>query len=436
MLKLNRNARYLSTFKRKILSYEVIGDILAPETAVFLHGIIGSKRNWRTPTQQFIKLNPQYKGITIDLRGHGNSHNHTDTHTVDTCAKDLVTLFQHLEMNPTFLCGHSFGGKVVLAYLANQCQLGGQLPNHSWVLDSLPGSYTIHDVKSNEQSVANVFQILSSLPATFPNREWATLELQRHGVSKSVAQWLSTNIILTDDGIYKWSFDLPVLKSLFYDFCETDFWPFLNEYKHPQRINFLRAGKNPAWTPEVLKKFDDLTTSHPSIQLHHMPHAGHWMHVDDLQGLRTPSENNPSTSISNRSVNPFKSLPARPEMRKLTFPEPIRGYRIQEEISHIREPQTGRAQNLGKNENLEHIAKTIDDQINALLHHRRIISKLQFSNRSWPLMFDPAGHLIFLVLMTGGFKLKHLSNDLHITQNHITINHSLGKFFKEKTNHN
>jgi pimeloyl-ACP methyl ester carboxylesterase len=129
-----------NVLKNGLLAYDLIGNSSSPCTAVFLHGIVGSKRNWRTPCQQFILKNPMYKGITIDLRGHGDSHSHSNDHTLDNCAQDLTKLFNHLQINPELVCGHSFGGKVVLKYLANIYKTGERsFPKNSWILDSLPG---------------------------------------------------------------------------------------------------------------------------------------------------------------------------------------------------------------------------------------------------------------------------------------------------------
>lgn len=35
----------------------------------------------------------------------------------------------------------------------------------------------------------------------------------------------------------------------------------------------------------ILFRFDSLTTYNAHIHLHTMPHVGHWLHVEDLDGM-------------------------------------------------------------------------------------------------------------------------------------------------------
>jgi pimeloyl-ACP methyl ester carboxylesterase len=43
------------------------------KSIAFLHGILGNKKNWRTPAKEFLKLRPEYTAVTIDHRAHGGS---------------------------------------------------------------------------------------------------------------------------------------------------------------------------------------------------------------------------------------------------------------------------------------------------------------------------------------------------------------------------
>jgi hypothetical protein len=123
-------------------------------------------------------------------------------------------------------------------------------------------------------------------------------KLYNEGISKPIVQWLSTNITSTIDNngieVYKWKFNINVINQLFDDFCQTDLFPFLFEFSQNDiiknsnntnygNIHFLRAGKNPSWTNDILESFSKLTQTSSHIQLHHMSHVGHWVHVEDLQ---------------------------------------------------------------------------------------------------------------------------------------------------------
>ena len=42
-----------------------------PKSAVFLHGILGTRRNFRTPVNSFVRRFPEWKCTAYDHRGHG-----------------------------------------------------------------------------------------------------------------------------------------------------------------------------------------------------------------------------------------------------------------------------------------------------------------------------------------------------------------------------
>ena len=61
-------------------------------------------------------------------------------------------------------------------------------------------------------------------------------------------------------------------------------WHFLETYTGSGKIHFIRAGKNPSWTNEVLDHFT-VIKSNPNILLHEMSDVGHWIHAEDLHGM-------------------------------------------------------------------------------------------------------------------------------------------------------
>lgn len=111
------------------ISYEVYlhkskgGDAPPPpkRDALFMHGILGSKRNWRTPAKLLTQLSPELRVTTMDHRGHGMSHDMPGENTLEAAAADVRGIMQG-DQNMTaqklqLLAGHSFGGKVALIYL-------------------------------------------------------------------------------------------------------------------------------------------------------------------------------------------------------------------------------------------------------------------------------------------------------------------------------
>ena len=63
----DRNRGFLALEQAKGKSY----NHHRPKSAVFLHGILGTKRNFRSPVKSFINRYPEWKCIAYDHRGHG-----------------------------------------------------------------------------------------------------------------------------------------------------------------------------------------------------------------------------------------------------------------------------------------------------------------------------------------------------------------------------
>lgn len=86
------------------------------QTVVFLHGILGSLKNWRTPARKIVELKPHYQALVVDHRGHGDSDAGGPPHNLESCANDVHELLKKLNVKADIMCGHSFGGKIAMAY--------------------------------------------------------------------------------------------------------------------------------------------------------------------------------------------------------------------------------------------------------------------------------------------------------------------------------
>ena len=83
---------------------------------IFLHGILGTGRNWKTPAKRIVASHPHWQALLVDHRGHGASEEGGEPHDLESCAEDLNQLLHGLSLRPDVVCGHSFGGKVALAF--------------------------------------------------------------------------------------------------------------------------------------------------------------------------------------------------------------------------------------------------------------------------------------------------------------------------------
>ncbi|CAG8700367.1 6346_t:CDS:2 [Cetraspora pellucida] len=101
-------------------------------TLIILHGLFGSKQNWRSLAKVFAqRLNTRV--FTLDLRNHGESP-HSEVHNYEIMAKDVVSFMNEHHLKRTFVMGHSMGGKVAMTMALMQVAQIDQLI----VVDSAP----------------------------------------------------------------------------------------------------------------------------------------------------------------------------------------------------------------------------------------------------------------------------------------------------------
>jgi len=291
------------------------------DTVVFMHGILGSRRNWRTPANLFIRSNPTFQAFTLDHRGHGGSRGlvgGSSFNTVHSCAEDLEEFLHSpdvtgkvLMATPEILVAHSFGGKVALNYLTDRLVRGEPIPKHTWILDSLPGPYVESRRADGTYSVNSVAGIFDALRAEaqlqadsspqgprFPSTKAAVDMLLNRGVALPIAQWLTTGCYSPEgpDNPNKhvtFSFDLLAVTQLFSDFCAIDAWPWLEAFDGRGAskdggdafVHYVRAGKNKMWSERDVAQLDALDKRGTGVRYHCMEHVGHWLHVDDVEGL-------------------------------------------------------------------------------------------------------------------------------------------------------
>lgn len=248
--------------------------------AWLLHGILGSGRNLRTFAQKLVKAVPTLRLWLVDHRGHGESPPGEPPQTLDACVADLTALAVHLGIQPAAALGHSFGGKVALAW-ARQKPLGLQ---QVWVLDALPGPGT-PEREASDASVVAVVQALRAIPLPLPDRQALGPALAAQGISPAVIAWMSTNLRPVAGG-FSWKFDLDVVEALLASYFAVDLWPVLETPPPGVRIDVVRAGRSQRWTKPVLDQFAAVSSHQPErVALHVLPAAGHWLHVDDPDGL-------------------------------------------------------------------------------------------------------------------------------------------------------
>lgn len=90
------------------IAYSTYG---AGETAlIFIHGWSCDSRYWHKQLSTFSK---NYRVITVDLAGHGNSSQGRLDYTMISFARDVKAVVEKININQAILIGHSMGGGVM-----------------------------------------------------------------------------------------------------------------------------------------------------------------------------------------------------------------------------------------------------------------------------------------------------------------------------------
>lgn len=259
--------------------------VTAPEaaprhTAFILHGILGSARNWLGFARRFVTRVPDWRLVLVDLRNHGDSHGAPPPHTLAACAADLSALAAHLGVRPEAVIGHSFGGKVALAYARDH----GAGLRQCWVLDAVPGAADPRDIDGDTHEVVDVVGALRTVALPITSRAALQETLRGRGFSESFAGWMTTNLRALDAGGFTWRFSLDAADAMLESYFATDFWPFLGALPETLRVDVVRAARSDRWRSADLARFADAQAG-GDVRLHVLEDAGHWLHVDNPEGL-------------------------------------------------------------------------------------------------------------------------------------------------------
>lgn len=243
--------------------------------ALFLHGILGSGSNWRTFARRVLAERPQWGAVLVDLRMHGNSQDLPPPHTVAACADDLFALHAQLPARASAVIGHSFGGKVALAYAALREQLSVALDCVVSV-DSNPG---LREDATGSAQIRDVLAALESLPAVIPSREAFTAHMKSRGLSNAITAWLMMNLRPADNG-FALRLNLPAIHEMLADYFARDDWSLI-ESPGVAHTTVVIGGRSPAFSASERARVSRAASEHPEhVSMELIEGAGHWVHVD------------------------------------------------------------------------------------------------------------------------------------------------------------
>ncbi len=244
---------------------------------IFLHGILGTRANWRGIARKFVKARPDWGAILVDLRQHGDSLEQPPPHTMKTTAADVRELVQALSLPVRGAVGHSFGGKVALEWLAMR---GGSA--QVWLIDSSPGSRVTQDDRS---VTAAVLTTLEGLRTNWPSREAFVQAVVDAGQPEPIAQWLAMNLRRNDDGSRSFGPNLPAIRSLIGDYAKTDLWSLIESPPVNSEIHVVIGGRSTVFSRLDRAHVEAVAKRDSRVFVHVIEDADHWVHIDASEEL-------------------------------------------------------------------------------------------------------------------------------------------------------
>lgn len=298
--------RGLASLAHEIVAAGVGGDNEERKLGILIHGLMGAGKNLKTLAKDLLSTviqgsPPNAKGwelALVDLRNHGNSaglESLKPPHNIQSAAMDIAELVKgKLFKWPDVVIGHSLGGKVALEFGESSAKgrfgPSAAIPRQLWVLDSVPGKI---DIEQNGE-VEKVLKTIKKLKNPLPSRRWLVEYLVKDGFSKSLADWLGTNLRRSEASSEQmtWIFDVEGIYDMYLSYKQTNYWPFLECPPKGLDIGIVRAEKSDRWHPSLLTELEELAnaTRDPrsdtgTVSYHVLQNAGHWLHVDNPSGL-------------------------------------------------------------------------------------------------------------------------------------------------------
>jgi esterase len=259
------------------LAVDVLESAHPERTITFLHGILGRGNNLRTIARQFIQARPDWTAWLVDLRGHGRSPKRTSGSSLEAVARDVVKLASRALTPLRAIVGHSFGGKVALEAAA----IGGIASlEHVVVIDSAPG---VREPHWDNDSPLAVLDMIESLPRSFVSKTAFIEAVIAKGKTRELAQWLAQSVERKNDEM-RFILDLEEIRALILDYLSRDMWPVVEHPPGAVNVHLVIADRSSAYTAADRKQAQQIADSNARVTVDVLP-AGHWVHVDDPDGL-------------------------------------------------------------------------------------------------------------------------------------------------------
>jgi esterase len=237
---------------------------------MILHGLYGSSDNWVTIAR---RISEKYTVILPDLRNHGQSP-HSDRHTYDLMADDIVELAGELKLDRFILAGHSMGGRVAMRFASRWPDMINSLV----IADISPFGTSSNESVFYTQHKKILETILSVDPHKYASRKDIEESLCSGISSEKIRGFIMKNLGRNDQGAFEWKLNaaslLENLREITAGIADED-QPGDHVTGFP--VTFIK-GENSEYIDR--EDFEKIRRLFPAADFITIKNAGHWLHAD------------------------------------------------------------------------------------------------------------------------------------------------------------
>ena len=237
---------------------------------VLLHGLFGDLNNLASVRRH---LESEYDVISVDLPDHGQSP-HLDAFTLSNAVACLKATLAHANVTEATLLGHSLGGKIAMRFALEHPDMVTQL----LVADIAPVQYP----PRHQQVIAGLENVDLD---TLSSRKEAEAQLAEHISEPGVRQFLLKSLYQTENGSWKWRFNLSGLKQ---SYDQISSWED-TDATFNGKVLFIKGANSDYLQPSHR---DAIGKYFPHAKAHIIEGAGHWLHAEKPQAFNAIVEKN------------------------------------------------------------------------------------------------------------------------------------------------
>lgn len=237
------------------LHYKELGQ---GQPLLILHGLFGTLDNWQTLAKRFAE---HYNVFIVDLRNHGRSP-HSDEHTYELMADDVLELIDDLKIPTPAIMGHSMGGKVAMQFALKYPTRLTKLI----VVDIAPKAYPPHHDE--------IIDALRSVDlTTVTSRGDVDDELSKQIPEMDVRLFLMKNLYRKEDNTFGWRMNLEALDKNYANVAAA----ITADVPFKKSTLFIKGGRSRYIQQEDI--YDSIERLFTLVEVETIPDAGHWVHA-------------------------------------------------------------------------------------------------------------------------------------------------------------